>query len=168
MAPDAAIAEDMTEEERIILSSVDKFIEQDVRPYAHDLEAKDEYPREIADKMAELGLMKDAGAKAVATGRQWIADSGTMFRIMQYCAMLDLPLIAHAEDGGLALGDAGGAADRYREPAAQHRRGCRLLPRSRHGAAGGRARGAPNRSAAGGSVPLLARGAARRLPAVIG
>lgn len=53
-------------------------------------------------EMAELGLMKDAGAKAVATGRQWIADSGTMFRIMQYCAMLDLPLIAHAEDGGLA------------------------------------------------------------------
>ena len=57
MAPDAAIAEDMTEEERIILSSVDKFIEQDVRPYAHDLEAKDEYPTEIADKLAELGLM---------------------------------------------------------------------------------------------------------------
>ena len=57
MAPDAAIAEDMTEEERIILSSVDKFIEQDVRPYAHDLEAKDEYPTEIADKLADLGLM---------------------------------------------------------------------------------------------------------------
>jgi dihydroorotase len=26
--------------------------------------------------MAEIALMKDAGARAVATGRQWIADSG--------------------------------------------------------------------------------------------
>jgi dihydroorotase len=51
--------------------------------------------------MAEIALMKDAGALAVATGRRWIADSGVMFRIMQYCAMLDLPLIVHSEDGGL-------------------------------------------------------------------
>ncbi|HCS71103.1 MAG TPA: acyl-CoA dehydrogenase, partial [Rhodospirillaceae bacterium] len=57
MAPDAATAQDLSEEERIIFDSVDKFIEQDVRPHAHKLEAADEYPREIADKLAEMGLM---------------------------------------------------------------------------------------------------------------
>jgi len=45
-----------SEEEALILESVEKFLERDVRPHAHDLEAKDEYPREIADKLAELGL----------------------------------------------------------------------------------------------------------------
>ncbi|MBO0750224.1 MAG: dihydroorotase, partial [Porphyrobacter sp.] len=37
-------------------------------------------------RLAELALMRDAGAKAVATGRRWIADSGTMFRLLQYAA----------------------------------------------------------------------------------
>jgi alkylation response protein AidB-like acyl-CoA dehydrogenase len=44
------------EEEALILDSVREFLRRDVAPYAHDLEAKDEYPQEIADKMAELGL----------------------------------------------------------------------------------------------------------------
>lgn len=52
-------------------------------------------------EMAEMGLMQMAGAKAIATGRKWISDSGVMLRIMQYCAMLDLPLIIHAEDMGI-------------------------------------------------------------------
>ncbi len=56
-------------------------------------------------QIAELALMRDAGARGVATGRRWVADSGVMLRLLQYCAMLDLPLIAHAEDAGL-LGDA--------------------------------------------------------------
>jgi dihydroorotase len=63
--------------------------------------------------MAEIALMKDAGALAVATGRCWIADSGVMFRIMQYCAMLDLPLIVHSEDAaltGLAVASEGANA----------------------------------------------------------
>ena len=51
--------------------------------------------------LAELALMRDAGAKAIATGRRWIADSGVMHRLMQYAAMLDLVVVAHAEDGGL-------------------------------------------------------------------
>ncbi len=51
--------------------------------------------------MAEIALMKDAGAKAVATGRNWIADSGIMLRIMQYCAALNLPLFVHSEDSGI-------------------------------------------------------------------
>ena len=45
-----------TEEEALILDSIDRFLERDVKPYAHDLEARDEYPRAIADKLAELGL----------------------------------------------------------------------------------------------------------------
>lgn len=52
--------------------------------------------------MAEIALMKDAGAVGVATGRKWIADSGIMLRIMRYCAALDLPVIVHSEDAGLA------------------------------------------------------------------
>ncbi len=53
------------------------------------------------NEIAEIALMRDAGAKAVATGREWIADSGTMLRLLQYCAMLGLVLVSHAEDGGL-------------------------------------------------------------------
>ena len=44
------------EDEALILDSIDQFLERDVKPVAHDLEAADEYPSEIADKMAELGL----------------------------------------------------------------------------------------------------------------
>ena len=44
------------EDEALILDSIDRFLERDVRPVAHDLEAADEYPRAIADKLAELGL----------------------------------------------------------------------------------------------------------------
>ncbi|MGF7202013.1 dihydroorotase [Sphingobium olei] len=52
-------------------------------------------------EMAEIGLMQAAGAKAVGTGRQWIADSGVMLRILSYSSGLGLTVIAHAEDGGL-------------------------------------------------------------------
>ncbi len=44
------------EDEALILDSIDQFLERDVKPYAHDLEAADEYPADIADKLAELGL----------------------------------------------------------------------------------------------------------------
>ena len=53
-------------------------------------------------QLAEIALMQDAGAKAIATGRQWIGDSGVMMRLLQYAAMLDLVVITHAEDAGLA------------------------------------------------------------------
>nr|WP_230461264.1 dihydroorotase [Sphingobium sp. CAP-1] len=52
-------------------------------------------------EMAEIGLMQMAGAKAVGTGRQWIADSGVMLRVLSYASGLGLTVIAHAEDGGL-------------------------------------------------------------------
>lgn len=53
-------------------------------------------------ELAEIGLMKAAGAAAVSTGRRWISDSGVMYRLMSYAAALDLVVITHAEDGGLA------------------------------------------------------------------
>lgn len=53
-------------------------------------------------QLAEIALMRDAGARAVATGRKWIADSGAMHRLLGYAAMLDLVVVAHAEDSGLA------------------------------------------------------------------
>jgi len=53
-------------------------------------------------QLAEIALMRDAGARAVATGRRWIADSGVMLRLLQYAAMLDLVVVTHAEDGALA------------------------------------------------------------------
>lgn len=56
------------------------------------------------DALAEIALMREAGARAVATGRSWIGDSGTMLRLLQYAAMLDMVVIAHAEDAGLTHG----------------------------------------------------------------
>ena len=44
------------EHEQMVLDSVDKFLEVEVRPHAHRLEAADEYPTEIVEKMKELGL----------------------------------------------------------------------------------------------------------------
>jgi dihydroorotase len=55
-------------------------------------------------ELAEYALMARAGAKAVATGRSWIADSGVMRRVLAYAGSLGLTVIAHAEDGGLAAG----------------------------------------------------------------
>lgn len=55
-------------------------------------------------EMAEIAMMKRAGARGVATGRRWIGDSGVMLRVMRYAAMLDLTVITHAEDEGLAHG----------------------------------------------------------------
>lgn len=72
-------------------------------------------------ELAELALMREAGAKAVATGRHWIGDSGTMLRLLRYAAMLDLVVIAHAEDAGLAgnaVATAGEMATRLGLPSA--------------------------------------------------
>ena len=55
-------------------------------------------------ELAEIGLMKQAGALAVSTGRQWIANSGIMLKLLQYCEALDMPVIVHSEDAGLTGG----------------------------------------------------------------
>ncbi|MGH7553455.1 MAG: acyl-CoA dehydrogenase family protein, partial [Longimicrobiales bacterium] len=44
------------EQEALILQSVDRFVERDLRPVAHKLEAADTYPAEIVEKMKSLGL----------------------------------------------------------------------------------------------------------------
>ncbi|MEM6858863.1 MAG: dihydroorotase [Pseudomonadota bacterium] len=72
-------------------------------------------------ELAEIGLMKEAGARGVATGRSWIADSGVMLRLLQYAAMLDLVVVTHAEDAGLsgeAAATAGEMATRLGLPSA--------------------------------------------------
>lgn len=72
-------------------------------------------------ELAELALMRDAGAKAVSTGRRWIADSGVMHRLLSYCAMLGLVVVTHAEDAGLtgsAVATAGEMATRLGLPSA--------------------------------------------------
>ena len=72
-------------------------------------------------ELAELSLMQQAGARGVATGRSWIADSGVMLRLLQYAAMLDLVVVSHAEDAGLAgkaVATAGEIATRLGLPAA--------------------------------------------------
>ncbi|WP_411339033.1 dihydroorotase [Sphingopyxis sp. J-6] len=55
-------------------------------------------------ELAEIGLMKQAGARAIATGRNRIPDSGVMRRVLTYAASLDLVTIIHAEDEGLTAG----------------------------------------------------------------
>lgn len=72
-------------------------------------------------ELAEIAMMRDAGAKAVATGRGWIADSGTMLRLLRYCAMLGLVVVSHAEDAALvgnAVATAGEMATRLGLPSA--------------------------------------------------
>ena len=55
-------------------------------------------------ELGEYAMMRKTGAKAVATGRGWIADSGVMMNVMTYAASLGLTIISHAEDAGLTAG----------------------------------------------------------------
>ncbi|MGE4304166.1 MAG: dihydroorotase family protein [Novosphingobium sp.] len=73
------------------------------------------------ESLAEIALMREAGALAVATGRRWIGDSGTMLRLLQYAGMLGMVVIAHAEDAGItgnAVATAGEMATRLGLPSA--------------------------------------------------
>ncbi len=69
----------------------------------------------LGKELAEYGLMRKAGAKAVSTGRGWIGDSGVMLRALAYADALGLVLVSHAEDAGLtahAVATAGETATR--------------------------------------------------------
>lgn len=71
--------------------------------------------------LAEFAINAEAGARAVATGRGWIADSGVMRRVLAYARDCGLTVIAHAEDGGLgggAVATEGETATRLGLPAA--------------------------------------------------
>jgi dihydroorotase len=55
-------------------------------------------------ELAEVALMKAAGAVAIATGRRQIASSAVMYRLLQYAAAFDLVTVVHAEDTALTEG----------------------------------------------------------------
>ena len=106
---------------RLDLPSRVSYIAKSGKPdfWVHPLAAA---TRDLAGaEIAELGLMREAGARGVATGRQWIANSGTMLRLLQYAAMLDLVVVAHPEDAALvgnAVATAGEVATRRGLPSA--------------------------------------------------
>jgi dihydroorotase len=72
-------------------------------------------------ELAEMAFCQAAGAKAVGTGRGWIADARVMASVLAYARDLGLTTIVHAEDGNLAAGavaTAGETATRLGLPAA--------------------------------------------------
>jgi dihydroorotase len=72
-------------------------------------------------ELGEMAFCQAAGARAVATGRGWIADAQVMARVLSYARDLDLTVVAHAEDGGLVAGavaTSGETATRLGLPAA--------------------------------------------------
>lgn len=71
--------------------------------------------------LAEMAINAEAGARAVATGRSWIADANVMRRVLGYARDLGLTVIAHAEDASLtahAVATEGETATRLGLPAA--------------------------------------------------
>ena len=53
----AAAADTLTNlDEQALLDAVDRFLDREVRPVAHAMEARDEYPHELVAGMCELGL----------------------------------------------------------------------------------------------------------------
>ncbi len=50
------LADDRTQQATLILASVDRLIERDVRPHAHALEAADAYPAEIVARLKDFGM----------------------------------------------------------------------------------------------------------------
>ena len=46
----------ISEEDNLIIDTINKFLEKDVKPFVKEFESEDKYPQMIADKMAELGL----------------------------------------------------------------------------------------------------------------
>jgi dihydroorotase len=72
-------------------------------------------------ELAELSLMREAGAVAVATGRAAVADAQVMLRLLRYAAGQRLVVVAHAECPFLTAGAAateGEVATRLGLPAA--------------------------------------------------
>ena len=46
----------ISEEDNLIIDTINKFLEKDVKPFVKEFESEDKYPQMIADKMAEIGL----------------------------------------------------------------------------------------------------------------
>jgi len=71
--------------------------------------------------LGEMAINASAGARAVATGRGWIASSATMRKVLAYARDIGLVVVVHAEDGGLtdgAVATEGETATRHGLPAA--------------------------------------------------
>ncbi|RYY33381.1 MAG: dihydroorotase, partial [Sphingomonadales bacterium] len=56
------------------------------------------------EDLGEMAINASAGARAVATGRGWIASAGTMRKVLAYAKDCGLTVIAHAEDDSLTHG----------------------------------------------------------------
>lgn len=98
-----------------------RFAAQSGKPdfWVHPLAAATKELR--GESLAEIAMMRDAGARAIATGRCWIQDSGTMLRLLQYAGMLGMVVVSHAEDAGLvgkSVATAGEMATRLGLPSA--------------------------------------------------
>jgi len=55
-------------------------------------------------ELAELRAMADAGAVAFSDDGDWIESAPVMKRALEYARPLDLPILAHCEETGLAAG----------------------------------------------------------------
>lgn len=113
-----------------ILETIDRFLDRSVKPHVKRLEAADEYPRAIADEMAELGLFGATigephgglGLSAVTytriierIARVWMSLTGIINSHLIMCAAIErfgtadlkaayLPRMASGEmRGGIAL-----------------------------------------------------------------
>ena len=85
------ILDSRLEQEALIIDSVDRFCRTEVDPHAHELEARDEYPEEIVEKMKSMGLFgciipEEYGGLGLSTltyariieriSRSWMSVSG--------------------------------------------------------------------------------------------
>ena len=70
-------------EDGAILDSIDRFLERDVRPVAHRLEAEDAYPAQIVEKMKALGLF---GATIGAEHGGLGLSTGTFAKVVERIA----------------------------------------------------------------------------------
>ena len=82
----------LTEQDRLILDSLERFLDRDVRPYVREFEDPDIYPQAMVDGMAEMGLFgitipEEYGGLGLscltyariteAVSRVWMSLSGT-------------------------------------------------------------------------------------------
>ncbi len=58
----------------------------------------------MGSELAEIGLMREAGAVGVATGRSAIADARVMQRLLAYARAFGMVVVTHGEDAALTQG----------------------------------------------------------------
>ena len=120
----------MSTEQHIILSTIDKFLEKEVRPVVKEYELEDKYPHDIVIKMKELGLfgatiLEEYGGLGLSAeiyaqivehvSKVWMSISGIFNSHLIMCTAIEkfgndsmkekfLPLMARGElRGGIAL-----------------------------------------------------------------